>query len=140
MDRRLPARPDSVSFRSAIAAVTLCAGAFAMDPEARTVSLGGSAPVSAASDAWLPIVVCLLAAAIAAVALLRRARRLRARPASGIQLLDRTALSRGRALSLIRVGDRVVLVGESSQGFQRLAEFSAEDPGASDAVARRLAS
>lgn len=54
--------------------------------------------------------------------------------------MDRTVMGRGRALSLVRVGDRVVLVGESAQGFQRLAEFDAATPTDEMSVARRLAS
>ena len=38
------------------------------------------------------------------------------------------------------VGDRVVLVGESAQGFQRLAEFEAEAGPSTALEARRLAS
>jgi len=43
-----------------------------------------------------------------------------------IEILDRTAMSKGQSLTLVRVGDRVVLLGQSAQGFQRLAEFSAD--------------
>ena len=43
-----------------------------------------------------------------------------------IEILDRTAMAKGQSLTLVRVGDRVVLLGQSAQGFQRLAEFSAD--------------
>ena len=46
-------------------------------------------------------------------------------------------MGRGRALSLVQVGDRVVLVGESGQGFQRLAEFESDQ--APVATSRRVA-
>ena len=65
---------------------------------------------------------------------------MRTLPQGGIQVMDRTVMGRGRALSLVRVGDRVVLVGESAQGFQRLAEFDAATPADEMSVARRLAS
>ncbi len=45
-----------------------------------------------------------------------------------IEILDRTAMAKGQALALVRVGDRVVLLGQSAQGFQRLAEFAVDSP------------
>jgi flagellar biogenesis protein FliO len=39
----------------------------------------------------------------------------------------------------VQVGDRVVLVGESSQGFQRLAEFESEQAQAPPALRQRVA-
>jgi flagellar biogenesis protein FliO len=90
-------------------------------------------------DAWIPLMVCMVAAVVAVAALVKRARRLNNRPSSGIQVMDRAQMGRGRSLSLVRVGDRVVLVGESAQGFQRLAEFGADSPEAPAAL-RRIAS
>ena len=52
-----------------------------------------------------------------------------------IEILDRTAMSKGQSLTLVRVGDRVVLLGQSTQGFQRLAEFSADASETNEAVA-----
>ncbi len=51
-----------------------------------------------------------------------------------IEILDRTAMSKGQSLTLVRVGDRVVLLGQSTQGFQRLAEFSADASETNEAV------
>lgn len=141
MDRRLPARPRMFVLRRTCAAGAMSLGGtvLAMDPESQVVSVGAAAPSAGTGDAWIPLLVCLIAGAVAVAALVRRARRLKQRPSSGIQVMDRTQMGRGRALSLVRVGDRVVLVGESAQGFQRLAEFSADSPEAPAAL-RRIAS
>ena len=138
MDRRLPARPCRLLWTTVLGAPALCPVAWAMDPESQIVQLAG-APASASSGGWVaPVVACAFAGAVVLFLALSRARRLRARPGSGIEVIDRTAMGRGRALSLVRVGDRVVLVGESTQGFQRLAEFSAEEAPAANL--RRMAS
>lgn len=141
MDRRLPARPRMLVLRCTCAAGSMSLGStvLAMDPESQVVSVGAAVPSAVTGDAWIPLLVCLVAGALAVVALVRRARRLKQRPSSGIQVMDRTQMGRGRSLSLVRVGDRVVLVGESAQGFQRLAEFSADAPEAPAAL-RRIAS
>ncbi|MSR34351.1 MAG: hypothetical protein EXS12_06085 [Phycisphaerales bacterium] len=52
-----------------------------------------------------------------------------------IEILDRAVMAKGQALTLVRVGDRVVLLGQSSQGFQRLAEFAADSSEAVNAIA-----
>jgi flagellar biogenesis protein FliO len=141
MDRRLPTRPRMLLFRGTCAAGALSTGsmAWAMDPEAQTVPIGVGAPSDVGGVGWIPLLVCLIAGAVAVAALVRRAQRVRRRPSSGIQVMDRTHMGRGRSLSLVRVGDRVVLVGESAQGFQRRAEFSADTPEAPAAL-RRIAS
>ena len=54
-----------------------------------------------------------------------------------IEILDRAAMAKGQALTLVRVGDRVVLLGQSSQGFQRLAEFAADSSEAVNAIAEQ---
>ena len=54
-----------------------------------------------------------------------------------IEILDRAAMAKGQALTLVRVGDRVVLLGQSSQGFQRLAEFAADSSEAVNAIAQQ---
>jgi flagellar biogenesis protein FliO len=141
MDRRLPARPRILVLRCicVAGAMSLCAMAAAKDPEARVVPFEPNAPAAVTGDAWIPLMVCMVAAVVAVAALVKRARRLNNRPSSGIQVMDRAQMGRGRSLSLVRVGDRVVLVGESAQGFQRLAEFGADSPEAPAAL-RRIAS
>jgi hypothetical protein len=52
-----------------------------------------------------------------------------------IEILDRAALAKGHALTLVRVGDRVVLLGQSAQGFTRLAEFAADSSEAVNTIA-----
>jgi flagellar biogenesis protein FliO len=52
-----------------------------------------------------------------------------------IEILDRAALAKGQALTLVRVGDRVVLLGQSAQGFTRLAEFAADSSEAVNTIA-----
>lgn len=52
-----------------------------------------------------------------------------------IEILDRAALAKGQALTLVRVGDRVVLLGQSAHGFSRLAEFAADSSEAVNAIA-----
>ena len=42
---------------------------------------------------------------------------------------------KGQALTLVRVGDRVVLLGQSAQGFTRLAEFAADSSDSVNAIA-----
>jgi flagellar biogenesis protein FliO len=127
--------------RLAAMTATLCCGSAvrAADPEARLVPMVGTAAPEHGA-AWLvPLAVCAVAALLVLWSVGRRARRARARPGSAIEVIDRAAMGRGRALSLVRVGDRVVLVGESGQGFQRLAEFDASE--SPDLVSvRRLAS
>ena len=121
-------------------ALSLSAVAWGMDPESRPVSLQAASEASVGSFGWLPLVVCAAGLVIGAGFMVRRAARLRERPQGGIRVIDRTVMGRGRALSLVRVGDRVVLVGESAQGFQRLAEFDAAAPQHEATVVRRLAS
>lgn len=121
-------------------ALSLCGVASGMDPESRPVPLGSAVGAVQASAAWLPWCVCAAGLGVAMWAVARRANRLRVQPQGGIQVLDRTVMGRGRALSLVRVGDRVVLVGESAQGFQRLAEFESAHADAQAPAARRLAS
>jgi flagellar biogenesis protein FliO len=142
MDRRLPASQRYLCFCSVPsgAALWIASNVWAADPESRAVPLPGSVPSEPASGWIVPLLVCVAAAVIAAVAMVRRLQRRRSRPDSAIEIVDRAAMGRGRGLALVRVGDRVVLVGESSQGFQRLAEFSAEDPVAVESPARRIAS
>lgn len=98
--------------------------------------LDAAATGANASFPWLPVVVTLAGIGVALWFRLR-GRGEAAGPSGGIRILSRTSMGRGRSLSLVQVGDRVVLVGESGQGFQRLAEFdSGEAPGA---MARRVA-
>ena len=54
-----------------------------------------------------------------------------------IEILDRASLAKGQALTLVRVGDRVVLLGQSAQGFARLAEFAADSSEAVNAIAEQ---
>jgi len=142
MDRRMPpSRCFVVAMPVVIGiALSLSAEALGMDPEARPVSLLPAPEAASGSFGWLPWVVCVVGLGLAGWCMLRRAARVRTMPQGGIQVIDRTVMGRGRALSLVRVGDRVVLVGESAQGFQRLAEFDAAAPEHEVAVARRLAS
>ena len=142
MDRRMPlirGRAFAMPLLMGVA-LSLSAAAWGMDPESRPVSLQPQAEVGAGSSAWLPWVVCVAGLGIAAGFLMRRAARLRAQPQGGIQVIDRTVMGRGRALSLVRVGDRVVRVGEIAQGVQRLAEFDAAAPQEQVSAVRRLAS
>lgn len=142
MDRRLPERTAWLR-RAPIdigAGLLLASTASAMDPEGRPIPLAAAAGADSGGSALLPIAVTLIALGVACWFWSRRRSRLAQRPAGCIAVLDRASMGRGRALSLIRVGDRVVLVGEGPQGFQRLAEFDAEDPPVSALEARRLAS
>ena len=142
MDRRLPER-TAWSRRAPIAmgaALCLASIAVAMDPESRPIPVAAGSVGEGSVSMIVPLGVTAVALALAACLWLRRKSRVQARPAGSITVIDRAAMGRGRALSLVRVGDRVVLVGESSQGFQRLAEFDADAPPASAIEARRLAS
>ncbi|NBX26498.1 MAG: hypothetical protein EBQ99_10720 [Planctomycetes bacterium] len=138
MDRRLPERRLACRALPVLAGAWLClvGAAMAADPESRPVSLSSPAAAEGTSFPWLPLVVTLGALAVAAWARWRRG------PGpipslGGIRILSRTPMGRGRALSLVQVGDRVVLVGESGQGFQRLAEFESDQ--APVATSRRVA-
>ena len=142
MDRRLPERPAWMHHAPIVigAALSLAASAGAMDPEARPIPLPGSPGTEANGSMVLPLLVTIGALAVAAWLWMGRRLRAARLPEGCIAVLDRTAMGRGRSLSLVRVGDRVVLVGESAQGFQRLAEFDAGEAPASVSGARRLAS
>lgn len=142
MDRRMPPSRSRVSATPVVSGIvlSLCGVASGMDPESRPVSLGLSGGSVEASTAWLPWCVCAIGLGVTVWAMVRRMNRLRRQPQGSIQVIDRTAMGRGRALALVRVGDRVVLVGESAEGFQRLAEFDASDSTSQALVARRLAS
>jgi len=142
MDRRLP-EWTAWSPRAPIAmgaALWLGRAAAAMDPESRTIPLASGAGPETGATMLLPLLVTGLAAGVGVWFWSRRRAKAQVRPEGCIQVLDRAATGRGRSLSLVRVGDRVVLVGESAQGFQRLAEFDALDRPASAIEARRLAS
>jgi flagellar biogenesis protein FliO len=138
MDRRLPERRLAFRALPVLAGAALCLAAVAMsaDPESRPVPLTSAPEAGAAGFPWLPLLITLGALAVVAWARLRRGA---AQPdaSAGIRILSRTVMGRGRALSLVQVGDRVVLLGESAQGFQRLAEF--ESGQASVATPRRVA-
>ena len=144
MDRRLP--NESKRFRSAtvasVVAWSLGMKILAAEGESATIPMPGSdVGVGASAGGWISLAVVVAGLAVAAVLWVRRRRRLVAGAPGGIQVIDRTPMGGGRALALVRVGDRVVLVGESAQGFQRLAEFAADDPAAASAQAiRRVAS
>lgn len=142
MDRRLPERPAWLRCAPIAMGAALWFGcaALAMDPEARPIPLATVGVGEAAGSIIVPVGVTLAALATAGWLWLRRRSRVQARPDGCITVLDRAVMGRGRALSLVRVGDRVVLVGESAQGFQRLAEFDADARPASALDARRLAS
>lgn len=142
MDRRMPPIRCRVVAMPVVlgVALLLSTGAWGMDPESRPVSLHAVSDAAAGSFGWLPWLVCVAGLGVAGWFMLRRTARMRTLPQGGIQVMDRTVMGRGRALSLVRVGDRVVLVGESAQGFQRLAEFDAATPADEMSVARRLAS
>jgi len=100
----------------------LCEMAFASDPESRPVPLETAASTSGSGFPWITLLVVLAAAAVVGWMRWRHAGR-SIDGISGIRIISRVAMGRGRSLSLVRVGDRVVLVGESGGGFQRLAEF-----------------
>lgn len=142
MDRRMPPSRCFVFAMPLVMgiALSLSADAWGMDPEARPVSLRPAPEAASGSFGWLPWVVCTAGLGVAGWCMVRRTARMRTRPERGIQVMDRTVMGRGRSLALVRVGDRVVLVGESAQGFQRLAEFDAATPPGEMSVARRLAS
>ena len=142
MDRRMPPSRCRVAAMPLMlgVALSLCAAAWGMDPESRPVSLQPSSTTARESMSWIPLLVSVAGLGVAAWLWTRRAARMRSQPHGGIRVIDRTAMGRGRALSLVRVGDRVVLVGESAQGFQRLAEFDAATPQSDVPVVRRLAS
>lgn len=142
MDRRMPlirCRAFAMPLVLGVA-LSLSAAAWGMDPESRPVQLRPIAEAGADSFGWLPWVVCVAGLGVAVWFMVRRTARVRAQPQGGIRVIDRTVMGRGRALSLVRVGDRVVLIGESAQGFQRLAEFDANAPQDQMPAVRRLAS
>ena len=148
MDRRLPTvskhvlRASVVSVASwSLAPVALAVG----EMESQAIPVPGAASgASGAAGGWVSMLVAMAGFAVAGCMWWRRARRAGAARAGAIEVIDRTGMGGGRSLALVRVGDRVVLVGESAQGFQRLAEFDAQ-PGQDIAScvapsARRLAS
>ena len=71
------------------------------------------------------VVVCLLAYLIARYGL----RGLAARRDRGakIRIIERRSLQPGRSLSLIRVGERVMLIGDSERHICKLADLSEAD-------------
>ncbi len=142
MDRRLPERCRArlALPLSAGALLSFAAAAWAADPESRPVLLQSEAAASTANFPWVPVLVTLAALGVAGWARWRRGPASMKTLGSGIRILSRTAMGKGRSLSLVQVGDRVVLVGESSQGFQRLAEFESEPAEAPTSLVRRVAS
>lgn len=142
MDRRLPEWTAWSSHAPVATGVMLwlAHAAAAMDSESQTIPIASAGGFEAGGSMLVPLAVTALAAGVAAWFWGRRRARAQARPEGCIQVLDRAATGRGRALSLVRVGDRVVLVGESAQGFQRLAEFDAHEQAEPSAGTRRLAS
>jgi len=142
MDRRLPERTAWMR-RAPIAigvALWTSVASAGMDPESRAVPLAPDPAPSAGASVAIPVAVTLLSVGLACALWLRRRCRARSAPEGSIAVIDRAPMGRGRSLALVRVGDRVVLVGESAQGFQRLAEFEATDGPATAFEARRLAS
>lgn len=117
-----------------------------VDTESQIVVLGPVESTHATSGSgWISIVIACAIAMLGVVLWLRRkpesnrgfifgvfssffSKALIRRVVSNgaIEILDRTAMAKGQSLTLVRVGDRVVLLGQSAQGFQRLAEFSAD--------------
>jgi len=142
MDRRTPNIGSHAVAASIFLAASLsfATAAQTLELESKSLSLQNTGDAAVTNFGWLPVIVCLVALAVAGFFFLRRAARAQSRPQGSIQVIDRRVMSRGRSLSLIRVGDRVVLIGESAQGFQRLAEFNANDDAAASRAVQRLAS
>lgn len=144
MDRRLP-----TEFKRAWSATVVSVAVWlpampswaAGDPEASSIPLPGAGSGAVVSGGgWVSLAVLAVGAGVAAWLWSRRRNRIVRGAAGGIQVIDRTSMGGGRSLALVRVGDRVVLVGESGQGFQRLAEFAADETASSADASRRLAS
>jgi flagellar biogenesis protein FliO len=152
MDRRLPTVSKHVS-RASVVSVAVWSHALvawgAGEAEGRAIPMPGGSDASMASGGgWLSMLVAVAGLGVAGWLWWRRARGAGRGNGRAIAVIDRTSMGGGRSLALVRVGDRVVLVGESAQGFQRLAEFEADEAAAHEAanpqakpdVARRLAS
>ena len=144
MDRRLPTQFTRLARASVASVAALWVGvpaSLAADAEATAIPLSafGSA-VGGMGAAWIPVMVLVGCLALAGWLWFRRKQGRSRGTAGGIAVIDRAPMGGGRSLALVRVGDRVVLVGESAQGFQRLAEFAAEEGPSKAMVPERLAS
>jgi flagellar biogenesis protein FliO len=144
MDRRLPTqftRFRRASVASVAAWWLVVPASFAADAEATAIpmSTSGSA-VGGVGAAWIPAVVLVGCLALAGWLWFRRKQGQLRGTAGGIAVIDRAPMGGGRSLALVKVGDRVVLVGESAQGFQRLAEFAADEADSKAHLPERLAS
>ena len=125
-----------------------------VDPESQIVVLTPVDARVATAGSWISIFVfgalCLLGAALwlrgksglrfgsgagFLSTLLAKGNVRRAVGNGAIEILDRASLAKGEALTLVRVGDRVVLLGQSAQGFTRLAEFAADSSDSVNAIA-----
>jgi hypothetical protein len=133
MDRRSPPRLRLVWTAAIAVAMVPCAAA---DTESLPVPLpeaGVSAPSVAAWIPWVVVAAC-------GVALLMAWRRRGPAVAAGnLRVIERLAMGKGRSLCLVRVADRLLLIGDGPQGFQRLGEFAANDTAGAHDTLRRLA-
>jgi hypothetical protein len=128
---------------AAVASITAVALGRSVDDESREVVLSPWRDgATASSSGWIAVAAIALLIAMGAWLWFRRrsAGLIRPGASAAIEVLHRTAMARGQSLALVRVGDRVVLLGQSAQGFQRLAEFEADASRAdSTGAPRRIA-
>ncbi|MCE9618734.1 MAG: flagellar biosynthetic protein FliO [Planctomycetes bacterium] len=103
-----------------------------VDPESQPVLLRAVENAQGTSGGgWISLFAVCMLAGIGAVLWWKgnfRSRSRRNHGSGAIEIIDRTVMAKGQSLTLVKVGDRVVLLGQSSQGFQRLAEFEASAP------------
>jgi hypothetical protein len=134
MDRRSPQRL-SLSCSAAIAvAVVPCAVA---DTESLPIPRPQSDGAMPAAATWIPVMV-VAACVVAALMAWRRRSRGRTHGGCEFQVVERLAMGKGRSLSLVRAGDRLLLIGDGPQGFQRLGEFAAHHAADAHGTLRRL--
>lgn len=135
MDRRSPPRLR-LEWTAAIAvALVSCAAANTESLPIPLPETGASMPSVAAWAPWVVVAAC------GAALLMAWQRRSRGGTVTrrDLQVVERLAMGKGRSLCLVRAGDRLLLIGDGPQGFQRLGEFAVHDaPEAHDAL-RRLA-